>query len=145
MFLKLTGALLLVGGSFAMARHLNKTEETKLSYADGWISMIKYVQAQVECYSLPVEDILSGCDKGMLELCGYTSDIQPSSFAMLSEAIYKGDGDIGKTLEKFFSEFGSCYREEQVRRCAHCLTSLEERRATIKEQLPIKKRININL
>ena len=145
MFLKIIGSLLLVGSSVGIALYLNRAEEYKLSYADGWIAMIRYVKAQVECYSLPAEDILLNCDKDLFRRCGYISDPPPDSLEMLSEAANKGDADIGNTVRAFFSEFGRCYREEQVKRCTYCLSVLEGRRGELKEQLPVKKRMNLTL
>ena len=143
--IKFLGSALLVLGGFLLARSLNSRAAKYLAVTDGWIRLIRYVKLQVECFSLPVSDIMSNVELSAFKECGYRRDILPKDMSELLEFCVGIEVESKKILTDFTTEFGRCYRAEQVKRCEYYIAALEERRDTMARQLPSKKKLNYTL
>lgn len=142
---RLIGALMLGSCGTFCALHLNKRAAESLSQIKGWISLVRYVRTQIECFSAPVSEILSRCEPDALRACGYARDGIPEGLCSLLEGCEILDGETEKIISDFAGEFGRSYREEQVKRCDYYLSLLDSRRAAIQSQLPSKKKLNATL
>ena len=142
---KIIGVSLLSVGGFLCARIINKKEERTLTLTNGWISFIRYVKNQIECFGIPIEKILSECDVNLLEKIEYQGKIPPKDFSELLAGASLPNKDTGAMIIEFTREFGRYYREEQLKRCNYYLSALEERRIFQNEKLPEKKRMNYTL
>ena len=143
---KALGGLLLVISALVCADHTNKKRALSLERAEGWTALLGYVKTQVECFSLPIGEILCRCDKKLLLRCGFTSSEEPplelSSFV---ESCDISDSETERLMRELASEFGRCYREEQVKRCEYYIGMLETRVGSMREQLQVKKKLTTTL
>ena len=70
MVLRLAGAAILSVCGILLASHLNRSAERRLRETEGWIALLRFVKAQVSCFSLPMGEILARCDADLLSQCG---------------------------------------------------------------------------
>ena len=140
--LRIAGALLLTfSGAFA-ARLINAAASRSLLQTEGFISFIRFTKVQIDCFSLPIGDIIALFGKGELLRCGYEKREEPTNLSAFVEAINVSDKEAYKIFCAFASEFGRGYRAEQMRACDYYLSLLEEHRKTLVLSLPSKKKRN---
>lgn len=143
--LKIVGALILVcSGAFA-AHVLNAGEALRLKQTEGFMTLFRTVKTQIDCFALPIGDILRALDRDTLDACGYREEKKPSQLLELSEKCEVYDAVACSVFEQFAREFGRSYREEEVRACEYYLSLLEDRRVTLSGELPVKKKRNLTL
>ena len=132
--LKFLGALLILSVGFFAAFLSVQYEKKRLTVVDGWIDLILYIRGQIDCYLMPLDEILSGGDRALFEAC-----MSPSNAADLP-AILNASG-IYLDGESFVREIGSGYREEQLKRCDFFIASLRSQREKIAAALPLRVRL----
>ena len=132
----LGGCVLLALGAYG-AFFTGSKEKKRLSVLDAWIELLYRVRNQIDCFSLPLPQILKTTDRVLLEKLGQenecvdTKSLMDASFPFL-------DNDSQKILEDWAREIGTTYREEQVKRSDHYLRALEAHRNSLKERLPMR-------
>lgn len=144
-YYKVAGALLLAACGILMTLVLNRRADRALSQLDGWIALLRYVRAQVDCFSLPMAEILSRGDEALLRSCGYEGGAPPRSFDDLLSACPIRDEETRRILWGFADAFGRGYREEQLKRCDYDCALLCGRREALAAKLPERKRLNATL
>lgn len=138
--LKFLGALLIFAVGIFAAFVSVQYEKKRLSVVDGWIDLILYIKGQIDCYLMPLDDILSGGDRALFEACMSPSNAADLPAILDASQIYL-DGDAKHTLESFVREIGSGYREEQLKRCDFFISSLQTQRERIAAELPMRVRL----
>ena len=138
--LKFLGALLILSVGIFAAFVSVQYEKKRLSVVDGWIDLILYIRGQIDCYLMPIGDILSNGDRALLEACMSPSNAADLPAILASCDIYL-DGDAKHTLESFVRDIGTGYREEQLKRCDYFITSLRAQRERIAAALPLRMRL----
>lgn len=143
-FKMLGGSLMLLGGAM-LSRALNRRMLIALRRAEAWTVLLRSIKNEIECFSLPIRDILKKTDTELLHACGYTREAPPDSLSELISSARNVDGETERIIGRFASEFGRCYRSEQVERCAYYISLMEDRRIALLSELPSKKRLNSTL
>ena len=150
MILKIIGSgiLLLAGGYISLA--IAAFERRRLWVLDGYISLIYYIKGQIDCYALPMTDILAQADPVVLAAClgvDTGEPLPPLSFeepANLTTMIQKSRLYLRPESERLLTtmtgELGTTYRAEQVRRCEYYLSALTEERRKLYDTLPTRLR-----
>ena len=138
--LKLLGVLLILSVGVFSAFVSVQYEKKRLTVVDGWIDLILYIRGQIDCYLLPIGDILSGGDRALFEACMSPSNAADLPAMLEASGIYL-DGDAKHTLESFVREIGAGYREEQLKRCDFFISSLRTQRERIAAALPMRVRL----
>ncbi len=142
--LKFLGALLIVAVGIFAALVSVQYEKRRLTVVDGWVDLILYIRGQIDCYLMPIGDILSGGDRALLEACMSPANAADLPAILASCEIYL-DGDAKRTLESFVREIGAGYREEQIKRCDFFIASLRTQREKIAAALPLRVRLCVTL
>ena len=119
-----------VVASLSLCRYYQK----RLDTLDGFISLILYIKGQVACYARPIGDILSELPPEILRDCNCPLGAK-SIEEMIEESRIYLDRDTLRLLVAFSNEFGSIFREEQAKRCDHCVISLRDRRECAAERV----------
>ncbi|MBQ9086933.1 MAG: hypothetical protein IJY47_07075 [Clostridia bacterium] len=139
--LKLLGVLLLTGSGIGGACWLSGRASIALSQVEGLLSLLRLIQLQVECFAMPASSILARCDRKLLRQCGYRGNDIPTDFRDFARQCEIADPTAAEIFRTFAEEFGRGYREEQARGCEYSSGLLEERRAVLAEQLPMRKKL----
>ena len=150
MICKLVGSLLLLlaGGYVSVA--ITRFERRRLRVLDGYISLIYYIKGQIDCYAMPLSEILASADPAVIAAClglDMTTPLphlplpaeRPLS-AMVQESRLYLEPETDRLLTTLTGELGTTYREEQVMRCDHYLTALTEERRRLRDTLPSRLR-----
>ena len=143
-FIRLIGALLLALSGAAMSRAVNARETAALSQTEGFIAFIRGARVQIDCFAMPITQILAMCDRSVYKACGYTGAV-PSGLAEFARECRVCDKAAHEIFSGFASEFGRGYREEQLKACDYYSSLLEERRRMLSTVLPQKKKRNSTL
>lgn len=147
MLLKTVGAViaLAVGGYGAVL--LNRRARLAVDRCDAWISLLRLVKNQIDCFSLPVSEILLRCDRTLLRRVGWEGESAPDDFAELGAAL---DGatfseETVRVIRVFAQEIGKGYRAEQVRTCDYGIGLFCAERDRLLAELPRKEKRNLTL
>lgn len=127
MLIKLIGGAILLLSGVGAAILLCRYQRRRLETLDGLIALLFYVKGQVDCYARPLGEILDSIPREILGACGLQT--APESLEQVAEEcrIYL-DRESLRLLSAFASEFGTSFREEQVKRCTHYIGLLGEER-----------------
>ena len=141
MHIKLLGSLLiaLAGGGISLS--FCRFERKRLIVLDAYISLLFYIKGQIDCYSRPLSDILLGADTLLIESCGYRGGVPLSLQEMLPHSKIYLESESLRLLLAFADEFGSTYKQEQLRRCDYYIEALLERRRLLCDEIPSRSRV----
>ena len=138
---KLVGAGLLLGSGAWAARRVNQTSMRALEELEAWQAMIRYVKAQVDCFSLPIGAILARASPALLLACGWREANAPADLRTLLARCAVRDGEGRALLFDFCEAFGKRYREEESRGCDATLALLGARIERLRTALPNQRRL----
>ncbi len=127
------------------AHKLNGAATRSQTQTEAFIALIRYVRGQVECFALPIGEILRRCDKEILGACSWHLDVPPQSLEELADGCEFYDSGVERIFMEFASSFGQSYREDSVRECDYYLDALTERERALMSELPKKKKLNATL
>ncbi len=142
---KLVGALLLAASGGCCAYVMNQRAVRALKQTEGWLSLLRYIRTQVDCFALPIPRILLRADRSLFVSCGYAGEDVPCGLEQLLSDCDLRDRETEKIVKHFVGEFGKGYREEQLRSCDYYRELLEARRDALADQLPARKRVTSTL
>lgn len=134
MLIKFIGSLVLVATGILSAFELARYHKRRLQTLDGIISLIFYIKGQVDCFARPIGDILKDVPPRVVQDCNCLYGIESLDDVADASKIYLDDECL-RLLCSFASEFGSNFREEQVRRCDYYISLLNNRRSAIEAKV----------
>lgn len=144
-FCKIAGALFLFLSGTLLASHLNGELARRRTQAAAIEEWLRFVRGQIDCFAMPISDILLISGRETLCECGYFADVMPNDFFEFLESAEIYDGDIEEALRELGASFGGCYREEQLRACERCIEAVSQRRQEMSAEIPKKKKLNATL
>ena len=121
---------------------LNKSASLSVTQTESFISWIRFLRSEIECFSMPLPRALERCPREIYEGCGYTSDVPPTGIEDLIKKCRIADGEVNRQLTRFCEDIGKGYREEQLSLCDYCLELLEARRRELAAELPTRRKLN---
>lgn len=142
---KLMGSFLLVGAGIYVALATARYERRRVRVLDGYLSLLRYIRGQIECFAMPVEQILATADPSVLADCRGRAGVNPARpTTSLPLLLRDSHGYLGAESERLLScfshELGRTYRAEQVSRCDYYLDALNQQRARLADTLPARIR-----
>lgn len=148
---KLFGGAIVFAASLILYFELQKYEKEKQKQANGFILLLQYIKKQIACFSLPITEIISRCDKKILSDCGLTADLSSAdtpdeALVRLVRGVHRYmDGEAFLLLERFADEFGKTYLEEQLKSCDYYIYELERYKNKIEAEMPKERKIRFAL
>lgn len=121
---------------------LNRADSAALLQTEGFISWVRHVRSQIECFSMPLREVLLRCPDDVYVSCGYGEEQRPSTVDEFIRGCSISDGETQKHMARFCADIGKGYREEQLVLCDYTVGLLEERRRALSDQLPARKKRN---
>ena len=138
--LKLFGVcFLLLSGVFA-AFTVTWYEKKKVAVLAGWSDLIWYIRAQIDCYLLPLPEILAKADGALFEACSCRQPAPDIETVFRASQRYL-DPEARRLLSALVREFSLGNRQELLSRCDYYITALGRLRTKKMEDLPAKSRI----
>lgn len=142
--LKMLGGAMVVAAGGLAAYTLARYERRRLVVLDAWIDLIFHIRGQIDCYLMPLDEILACADAGILRGCMCHTP-HPDLSALLRSASPYLDKESARLLSAFVREIGGSYREEQLRRCDFYINSLRVIRERLSQELPARIKLRISL
>ena len=139
MIIKVAGCGALALASVIMALSYRRFWWRKLDTIDGFIALIFYIKGQIDCYSRPRSDILSTLPPEIFHACNCPCGASTLEELVDASRIYLDDEPL-RLLTAFCAEFGSTFRQEQLRRCDHYTAALVEQRRIVAQSVQSKSR-----
>ena len=130
MAIKLIGCVFICISGVMMALSYRRFQARKLDTVDGFISLIFYVKGQVDCFSRPRSEILSTLPAEIFCACNCPDGAETLDELIDASRAYL-DPEALRLISSFISEFGSTFRDEQLRRCDYYISALGEERKRI--------------
>ena len=153
MSVRLVGCILLILAGGYLAVTLSRAERRRIRVLDGFLSLLCYIKGQIDCYAMPVQEILARVDRSVLAACRGFSEEEACRLAhaiapvdsvpdLVRESKGYLESESERLLMSFSAELGSTFREEQVKRCEYYMEALEEERSKLADAMPSRIRVN---
>lgn len=147
MWFKCIGSLLLCGAGGYLAVLLSRYERQRLSVLDGYLALLRYIKGQIDCFSMPMEDIMASVSPSVISACRGEREIRriydlpyAETIPTFQGLVHQSRNYLGRETERllssFSSECGHTYRAEQVGRCEYYISALGEERRRLADALP---------
>lgn len=138
---KIIGALLVLASGTGLAVGAARYERVRLQVHDALISMLFYIKGRIDCYAMPVEQIMLGMDKSILAECRCPGQVE-SVEALLPHVKSYLDPETYRVLQSFGAGLGSGFRDEQIKRCDYYMEILREKRMQLEVGVSARARTN---
>ena len=144
-----TALLILTGGYVSLS--ISRFERRRLGVLDAYISLIYYIKGQIDCYAMPLADILARADPTLIAAClglevrGYECEtaervVSAPLTVLLQESRLYLEPECERLLTTFTGELGTVHRAEQVARCDYYIEALTRERNKLADSLPARQR-----
>lgn len=121
-------------------------QKKKQKQLGAYITLIGHIKNQVECYLLPIDEILSSLDKKLLLECTASPVKQVRTLEeIISASNFYMDGECISLVEKFANEFGTAYRAEQLHSCDYYISELKGQMGKLKENNAKERKVHLAL
>lgn len=138
--LKILGVLFILGAGGLSASFAVRYEKKKIAVLAGWSDLIWYIRSQVDCYLLPLPQILERADGSLLEACDCREE-RPDLTGIYNASQPYLDQQARRLVASFARGSGFENREELLRRCDYCISSLGRLREKRLEEFSAKARV----
>lgn len=159
MIYKALGSLFLLMAGGYLSVSVSRYQRRRLFVLDAYLSLIYHIKGQIDCYAMPLRDILAAVDPGLLAACLGSDDprtaleLVPNLLAtpesplplLVRESRLYLEPETERLLTAFALELGATHRIDQVARCDHYITVLGEERHRLLETLPTRIRVGSTL
>lgn len=147
---KVLGTLLLLAAGGYLSMTVNRFERCRLRVLDGYIALLGYIRGQIDCYAMPLTDILAHADPDLILMClggCRTCEIPPNDVlpALIAESRPYLEPESARLLTAFTGELGTAHRTEQVARLGHYIEALTRERSKLADALPARLRTGSTL
>jgi len=139
MIIKLIGSIILTLSGVGFALSLCRYQRRKLITLDGFISLIRHIKGQIDCYARPIGDILLTLPPEIYHDCNCPEGAESLEIMIDESKIYLEDEPL-RLLRSFACEFGSTFRDEQLRRCDNYIAALGEKRGQLEREVESRSR-----
>ncbi len=137
--IKLVGSLMLAVSGLVMAISYSRFQERKLETIDGFLSLLFYIKGQIDCFARPRSEILSTLPAEVFCACNCPRGAETLEELIEASRIYLDEEPL-RLISSFAAEFGSTFRDEQLRRCDYYISAIGEERKRIFASVKSKSR-----
>ena len=127
MTVKIIGAILMAVSGVIIGLSRRRFEWRKLQTIDGFMSLLFYIKGQIDCYARPRSEILETLPAEVFCACNCPGGASTLEELVEASKIYLDDESL-RLVSAFAAEFGSTFRDEQLRRCDYYISALGEQR-----------------
>ena len=118
---------------------LLRYERRRYLQAEGFLTLLRTVRLDIDCFSMPVDRILRQCEPGLLAACGVARPA-PDMETLLREARLCLPAEYSRLLWDFAARLGGSYREDQLRCCDYYLARLTPLCDRMRAELPKREK-----
>ena len=138
--LRIFGAVILSLSGIAAAYVLNSAAKKGLSQTEAFISFLRFLRSEIECFSMPVPRAITRCPSELREECGCAAEVSDLRGFLQECTVF--DSEAVSLMGRFCDDVGKGYRDEQLALCDYYISLLDEHRRTLAESLPSRRKRN---
>ena len=138
---KIAGAILLLASGTGLALGASRFARNRLLVYDGLISLLFFIKGRIDCYAMPVQEILRTMDKGILADCRCPGEIDSIDELLLHVKPYISP-ETFRVLRTFGQGLGGGFRDEQIKWCDYYIELLRQERMQLEGELPVRAKTN---
>ena len=135
---KILGSALMVSSGCFLALCGSRYEKRRVAVLDAFLRLMLYIKGQIDCFALPLGEILAKADREALGKGDTFSALVEENRAYL-------DRESRTLLNHFAAELGATGREDQKRRCDYYISLLTERRGRVSCEAPMRTKVGATL
>ena len=133
LYFKALGAIFLLASAGLAGLWARRFFCLRYKQALGFLTLLQHTRRQIDCFSLPIKQILASCDRELL--CDLGARGEVSDFAELIKGDLYLEEQICELLQRFCAELGKGYREDQLRACDYYIDALSPYCNQLREDL----------
>lgn len=138
---KIAGAVLLLASGIGVSIAAARYERCRLQVYDGLISLIFHIKGRIDCYAMPIEEIMRTMDKSILADCRCPGEIGSIEGLLPHVRPYVMPQTL-RVLRAFGQGLGTGFRDEQIKRCDYYIELLQNTRMQLEAELPARAKTN---
>ncbi|MBQ2757031.1 MAG: stage III sporulation protein AB [Clostridia bacterium] len=115
-------------------------EKRRVVQAEGFLRLLRAIRVQIDCFSLPVSQILASCDHALLRDVGACELPQSFPDLLKSTRLYLSP-EICLLLLEFAGRLGTGYREEELRALDYYIARLAPYSEELRRELAKRERM----
>ena len=141
--MRIIGALLILCSAFFIANRMIFEVEKAFLATSALRSVMEHTKNLIECYSLPIGQILKRLDPTILEACGYKNELgnPPCTLIELAQNSCVPDEESLDIFLDFAKDFGKEYRKDELLRCSAFLERMRSREQKLSKESAKKKKV----
>lgn len=139
--LKIIGILLILCSAFFVANKQIVEIEESVRSASALRSIMEQIKNMIECYSLPIGQILKKVELSTFKDCGYESEKAPCDLLEFLEKSSVSDTESFEIFFAFAKDFGKEYRQDELLRCSMFLERIRNREQKLLKESAKKKKV----
>ncbi len=145
-FYKLFGVGLLTVFGILLGVVLRAFFRQRCRQAEAFLSLLRLLRFQVDCFSAPQQEIFASCDRELLLSCGAEGRTRPSDLAGLLRGVrlYLPE-EMSGLLFSLAGELGGSFRAEQVRCIDHYIARFTPLCENLRRELPKWEKLSLVL
>lgn len=136
---KIAGTLFVLASGACLALGAARFERCRLQVYDGLISLIFFIKGRIDCYAMPVDEIMRTMDKGILADCRCPGQVESVEQLLLHAQPYL-TAQTRRVLQGFAQGLGGGFRDEQIKRCDYYIELLRAERMQLETEVPARAR-----
>ena len=139
--LKIIGVLLILCSAiFIASRQIAEIEKT-VRVTSALRLIMERVKNMIECYSMPIGQILKKVEMSAFEDCGYKGEGAPCDLLDFVENSSVNDAESYEIFFAFAKDFGKGYRKDELSRCSMFLERMRSREQKVLKEAAKKKKV----
>ena len=132
--------MILCSAIFIANRQISEIEEA-VRVTGALRLVMERVKNMIECYSMPIGQILKKIEPSVFEICGYKGDGTPCDLLDLAENSSVSDKESFEIFFAFAKDFGKEYRKDELLRCSMFLERMRSREQKLLKEAAKKKKV----
>ena len=141
--MQIIGILLILCSTIFIANRMISEVEKTLRATSALRAVMEHTKNLIECYSLPIGQILRRLDPSVLEACGYKRENSkpPLTLLELAENSCIPDAESFEIFLSFAKDFGKEFRKDEILRCSAFLEKMRSREQKLLKESAKKKKV----
>lgn len=130
---------MIVFSAVMIASNISEKTDATIKSVSALREILEHTKNMIDCYSLPVSEILGGINFSLLIDCGFSKNTPPLDFEELLINSHIPDSEAKELMSAFAEGFGKGYRQDELLRCSLYLEKMRSREQKLIKEASKKK------
>ena len=130
---------MIVFSAVMIASNISEKTDATIKSVSALREILEHTKNMIDCYSLPVSEILGGINFSLLIDCGFSKNMPPLDFEEFLINSHIPDSEAKELMSAFAEGFGKGYRQDELSRCSLYLEKMRSREQKLIKEASKKK------